>query len=460
MDHPEWVIAFQSADDDESNTHPCPEGLVKRVLGLMSEGLRVYFSDRLASPLPVSLNQVLTARRLILKQVDQLAAHGYINWPDGSQSTPTRIQIGDISPFLLDLVRRPAEEMSVDDIAGLSSRLTLQARRMGIVSLKTLIPETADTFLREALQLVVKLKGRPGLRRTLEGQLAATKLSAQLGKTYQLIIEGLVSTQCGESPRYVARIVRETDSQGDAQRPSRDEIRPTNERSDLNSMAEESQLGKELDFIADLLGQFLGKEDPKTVAGILSRLDTTLTAVFGRLPKAIHGEVVYHLFQLREGPLGLLRWTAQDLGGIEAVAKILNKSTNSIVKQVLDYVDQKDPRLAEQIRNQMFTFEDIARMPDRDIRQLLEQVDYRDMGLALRGVSEKVTSRFLSNMSDSDPLNMTASAKTLVQKQMASSGPVRVLDVEDAQLRIVQQMRQLEEIGRVTIVRGDGDKIL
>jgi flagellar motor switch protein FliG len=332
--------------------------------------------------------------------------------------------------------------------------------RLSDADIQVLLPEVDHPEWVIAFQLVVKLKGRPGLRRTLEGQLAATKLSAQLGKTYQLIIEGLVSTQCGESPRYVARIVRETDSQGDAQRPSRDEIRPTNERSDLNSMAEESQLGKELDFIADLLGQFLGKEDPKTVAGILSRLDTTLTAVFGRLPKAIHGEVVYHLFQLREGPLGLLRWTAQDLGGIEAVAKILNKSTNSIVKQVLDYVDQKDPRLAEQIRNQMFTFEDIARMPDRDIRQLLEQVDYRDMGLALRGVSEKVTSRFLSNMSDSDPLNMTASAKTLVQKQMASSGPVRVLDVEDAQLRIVQQMRQLEEIGRVTIVRGDGDKIL
>ena len=459
VDNPVLIIALQSADDDAGNTHPCPEGLVEKVLGLLPESLRLHIAERMALPPSVSLSQVLEARRRILEQVNLLAADGYVAWPHGNQSTPVAAPTEDFSPFLLRLVRRPVEDMSVDDIAELSARLTLQARRIGIVSLRALVRETVDPFLREALQLAVDGAGPNQVRDALESQIQPGR--AALAKAQRLVIQGILSTQAGDNPGYVEQTIREAASKEVASRPSGEEESTTEVRREFSDVTEgDTEMDKELDFITDLLGQFLGKEDPTTVARIFSRLDTTLPAVLRRLPKAMHGEVVYQLFQLRVGEFGLLRWTVRDLGGVKKVAEILNYSGASTEKKVLDFLDPHDPHLAEEVRNQMFTFEDIARVPDQDIQQLLRAVDGNDMAMALRGVGEKVRERFLSNMSDSDPLDLSAAAKTRVQEAMASSGPVRVLDVEDAQIRIVQQMRQLEEQGRVAIARGEGDYIL
>ena len=207
-------------------------------------------------------------------------------------------------------------------------------------------------------------------------------------------------------------------------------------------------MSKELDFVADLLGQFLAKEDPTDVAKILLQLDTTLPVVLHRLPGGMHADVVFQLFQLRDGPFGLLRHTVQDLGGIEVVARILNNSGAAKEREILNYLDKQDPELAAEIRNQMFTFEDIARMPDQDIEHLWDRVASADMALALRVVDEKVGQRLLTQMS--------ASYRAQVDEAPASSGPVLRSVVEDAQLRILQQMRLLEQDGKVSIVRGDG----
>ena len=207
-------------------------------------------------------------------------------------------------------------------------------------------------------------------------------------------------------------------------------------------------MSKELDFVADLLGQFLAKEDPTDVAKILLQLDTTLPVVLHRLPGGMHADVVFQLFQLRDGPFGLLRHTVQDLGGIEVVARILNNSGAAKEREILNYLDKQDPELAAEIRNQMFTFEDIARMPDQDIEHLWDRVASADRALALRVVDEKVGQRLLSQMS--------ASYRAQVDEAPASSGPVLRSVVEDAQLRILQQMRLLEQDGKVSIVRGDG----
>jgi hypothetical protein len=234
-------------------------------------------------------------------------------------------------------------------------------------------------------------------------RLAATELPASLENAYRLILKGIVSTQCGDNPRYIDGVMRKETLAGAAQRPSPKEAIATEVHDHRNRRAED----------------------------------------------------VYHLLQLRtEG--ALLLSAVEVLGGIEAVAKILNECGASMEKTILDYLDGEDPALAEEIRNQMVTFADIARMPHQDIELLLQLVDSRDMAVALTGVDEKVRDRFLSNMSDSDPLDMSASAFTGVQEAMAGSRPVGAADVADAQIRIVQQMRQLEEAGRVTIVRGEG----
>jgi len=165
---------------------------------------------------------------------------------------------------------------------------------------------------------------------------------------------------------------------------------------------------------------------------------------------------VLHLFQLREGPFGIFRWTAQDLGGIEVVASILNRSGSTLEREVLVYLDEHDPELAQQIRSKMFSFEDIARLSNQEIQQLLEEVDPSDIAVALKGIDEQIRDRFLSNMSDTGTSTAAVHSKTRVQEEMATSEPVKIFDVENARERIVQEVRRMEQQGKASIVRGDG----
>jgi len=198
-------------------------------------------------------------------------------------------------------------------------------------------------------------------------------------------------------------------------------------------------------FIADLLGGFLAKEDPQDVAKILSRLDTTLTAVLDRLPAEIQGEVVYHLFQIRAGEFALVRWTVNDLGGVKAVTNTLNNSSRETERNVLELVNEYDPKLAEEMRNQMFVFEDIAGLNDHAIQQILREVDTKDLAIALKKASEDLKNRIFANVSER--------VGTMLKEEMASLGPVPQADVESIHLQIVIIVRQLHEAGQITTER-------
>ncbi|HCR16073.1 MAG TPA: flagellar motor switch protein FliG, partial [Candidatus Latescibacteria bacterium] len=131
----------------------------------------------------------------------------------------------------------------------------------------------------------------------------------------------------------------------------------------------------------------------------------------------------------------------------KAVAEILNQTGRSTEKAVLERLDAQDPELAEEVRNQMFVFDDIAKLTDREIQMILREVDSKDLAVALKGASEEMQDRILGNMSER--------VGTMLREEMDFSGPVRMSDVEDVQLRVVQTVRQLEEAGQITIVRGE-----
>ena len=136
-----------------------------------------------------------------------------------------------------------------------------------------------------------------------------------------------------------------------------------------------------------------------------------------------------------------------EIGDPKAVAEILNSTGRSTEKAVLERLDAQDPELAEEVRNQMFVFDDISNLTDREIQMILREVDSKDLAVALKGASEEMQDRVLSNMSER--------VGTMLREEMQFSGPTRMSDVEEVQLRIVQTVRQLEEAGQVTVVRGD-----
>jgi len=139
----------------------------------------------------------------------------------------------------------------------------------------------------------------------------------------------------------------------------------------------------------------------------------------------------------------------KDVGGPGVVADMLNLSGSSVERNVLDQMDAADPEVAESVRNLMFTFEDVSKLQDREIQALMREVDQKDMVIALKGASEEMQEKILSNLS--------GRVRTFITEEMEFLGPMRVSEVEEVQMRIVQVVRQLEEQGQVTIVKGDAE---
>jgi flagellar motor switch protein FliG len=139
----------------------------------------------------------------------------------------------------------------------------------------------------------------------------------------------------------------------------------------------------------------------------------------------------------------------QDAGGPKVVADMLNLTGSSVEKNVLDNMENMDPNTAESVRNLMFVFEDILKLSDREIQILLREVDQKDLVIALKSSSEELKEKVLGNMSDR--------VRQFVTEEMEFTGPMRLSEVEEVQLRIVQMVRQLEEQGQITILSGDAD---
>ena len=212
---------------------------------------------------------------------------------------------------------------------------------------------------------------------------------------------------------------------------------------------------------------FLSKEHPQTIALTLSQLEASQAAgVLSRLPREMQSDVAYRIARmgtispqvmrsledsLAEDLQALLSNQITEIGGPKAVAEILNRTGRATEKAVLEDLDKQDANLAEGVRNQMFVYDDIANLTDREIQLLLKELDPRDLAIGLKGGCEELQERIFANMSEE------VGAK--VREEMKYSGPVRMSDVEAVQLRTVQLVRQLEEAGQVTIVRGDSQDV-
>jgi flagellar motor switch protein FliG len=100
----------------------------------------------------------------------------------------------------------------------------------------------------------------------------------------------------------------------------------------------------------------------------------------------------------------------------------------------------------------MFVFEDLVTLDDRSIQRVLKEVDLRDLALALKTASQEVTNRIFKNIS--------TRARDMIKEDMSLMGPVRLRDVEEAQQKIVNSIRQLDESGEIVIARGGEDEII
>ena len=136
------------------------------------------------------------------------------------------------------------------------------------------------------------------------------------------------------------------------------------------------------------------------------------------------------------------------MGGIHAVAEILNFVDKSNENLIVTKIEELNPELAEEVRNLMFTFDDLIFIDDRGIQQLLREVSNEDLTIALRGAGDEVREKILDNLSER--------AADMIREDLDAMGPVRLSDVEKAQNAITNAAKRLEDEGKIVIARGGG----
>jgi flagellar motor switch protein FliG len=209
---------------------------------------------------------------------------------------------------------------------------------------------------------------------------------------------------------------------------------------------------------------FLSQEHPQTIALILSQLEPAQAAgILEHLPGRLQAEVTHRIATLERIQPEVLEEVEKSLaamlqdvlggkrevGGSKVVADILNLTGASVEKGILNQIDSQDPEMAEDIRNRMLTFDDLGSLDDRAMLLVLGQVELPDLMVALRAADKGVRDRFLSSMSER--------RRARLLEDMEVMPAVRLSEVEEAQMRIVRQVRQLEEQGAIRISKGSED---
>ena len=140
------------------------------------------------------------------------------------------------------------------------------------------------------------------------------------------------------------------------------------------------------------------------------------------------------------------------IGGVDAVVDILNSVDRGTEKHIMETLEIEEPELADEIRKKMFVFEDILLLDDRAIQRVLRDVDNNDLAISLKGANEEVQNAIFNNLSKR--------LGVMIKEDMEFMGPVRMKDVEEAQQKIVNIIRKLEDSAEIVISRGGGDEIV
>lgn len=214
-----------------------------------------------------------------------------------------------------------------------------------------------------------------------------------------------------------------------------------------------------------MLAQILRNEHPQTLALIVGHMRSEKAAeLLVNLPAGVRSEVLMRLARLEAVPEDMLMEVdkvlqsqliamggkeGKKVGGVQAVAEILNAVDRATEEEVLSEIEEDSAQMAEDIRNLMFVFEDVKALDDRGMRELLKEISNEDLTMALRGAAPELREKFFKNMSER--------AATMIREDLEIMGPTRLSDVEEAQQNVVKTVRRLETEGRVIVSRGGGD---
>ena len=219
---------------------------------------------------------------------------------------------------------------------------------------------------------------------------------------------------------------------------------------------------------AHQLLNIISNEHPQTIALILCHLQPDKAGqILGELEEELQSDVAFRIATMNNtSPMvikeiekvldsklsSVVRADMKSIGGVQTIVDILNQVDRTTEKHITEAMEREDPELAEKIKESMFVFEDIITLDDVSIQRVLREVETKELALALKGCSEEVAEAIFRNQSKR--------AATSLKEDIEFLGPVRLMDVEKSQQRIVTVIRRLDEAGEIVISRGGEDAII
>jgi len=212
---------------------------------------------------------------------------------------------------------------------------------------------------------------------------------------------------------------------------------------------------------------FLQDEHPQTVALVVAHMRADQAAiVISGMPDELQADVAHRVAVMETTSPDVVRRVEAILerklssvlqstdgsaaGGLKPLVDIINHADRATERLILEGLERRDPALAEEVRSQMFMFEDITTLDDRSVQLVLRSVDSKELATALKGVSSDVRGKIMANVSERAAANLADEIDLL--------GAVRLSTVEEAQAKIIATIRSLEESGQILLSRGDRDE--
>lgn len=217
------------------------------------------------------------------------------------------------------------------------------------------------------------------------------------------------------------------------------------------------------------LRSFIREEHPQVIAIVLAHMTAEKASlVLSGLSSDLQAEVAHRIATMdRANPTAvrvvetvlerrlssvLQPSNSSRVGGLGPLVDIINRADRSTERQIVEGLESLDAGLAEEVRSRMFVFEDVVGLSDRDVQQVLRQVDTANLALALKGVSAQVRDKIARNLSERAAENVLDEVEIL--------GPVRIAQVEEAQQAVIATIRSMEERGEVVVRRGGDDEFV
>jgi flagellar motor switch protein FliG len=215
------------------------------------------------------------------------------------------------------------------------------------------------------------------------------------------------------------------------------------------------------------LAGYVEGEHPQTVAMILAHMPSEISSeIMMSLPDELKGDVAMRIAKLGQISEDVVRDVDRALklelsgavgpggkaGGLQVLVDIINGVDKTTEDSVMEFVEEDNPEMANDIRNLMFVFEDLTNIDDMAMREILKKVEGQQLTYALKTATDEMKEKIFSNLSQR--------AGEMLKDDLEAMGPVRLAEVEEAQQAVVRAAKELEADGTITLGKGKDDVLV